>query len=103
MTFRDIQTPALAVISDRMEYNLDKMASFFKDSTKTWLRPHYKTHKCAEIAKMQISRGACGITCSKLSEAQDLAASAEESTSSINLVMQVTNEVRSKLEKLTEQ
>ena len=73
MTFREIQTPALAVINDRMEYNLDKMSSFFKDSRKTKLRPHYKSHKCADIARMQIERGACGITCSKLSEAQDLA------------------------------
>jgi D-serine deaminase-like pyridoxal phosphate-dependent protein len=37
------------------------------------LRPHYKSHKCAEIALRQIADGAIGITCAKLDEAADLA------------------------------
>jgi D-serine deaminase-like pyridoxal phosphate-dependent protein len=36
------------------------------------LRPHYKSHKCAAIAKWQIENGAIGMTCAKLSEAEDL-------------------------------
>jgi D-serine deaminase-like pyridoxal phosphate-dependent protein len=36
------------------------------------LRPHYKSHKCAAIAHEQIRRGAIGMTCAKLSEAEDL-------------------------------
>lgn len=35
---------------------------------KLW--PHTKTHKCPEIAKMQIEEGACGITVAKLGEAE---------------------------------
>lgn len=35
-------------------------------------RPHYKSHKCADLAQLQIKNGAKGMTCSKLSEAIDL-------------------------------
>ena len=38
------------------------------------LRPHIKTHKSVEIAKLQIAAGACGITCAKVSEAEIMAA-----------------------------
>jgi len=34
------------------------------------LRPHIKTHKSVEIAKMQLAEGAVGITCAKTSEAE---------------------------------
>jgi len=34
------------------------------------LRPHIKTHKSIEIAKMQLAEGAIGITCAKTSEAE---------------------------------
>ncbi|MDG0809642.1 alanine racemase [Cohnella rhizosphaerae] len=37
------------------------------------LRPHFKTHKSAWIAKAQIRAGACGITVAKLGEAEVLA------------------------------
>jgi D-serine deaminase-like pyridoxal phosphate-dependent protein len=33
------------------------------------LRPHIKTHKCAEIARLQMDQGAHGLTCAKSSEA----------------------------------
>jgi D-serine deaminase-like pyridoxal phosphate-dependent protein len=39
------------------------------------LRPHGKTHKCAEIAQQQMAAGAVGITVATLKEAQDFAAS----------------------------
>jgi D-serine deaminase-like pyridoxal phosphate-dependent protein len=37
------------------------------------LRPHTKTHKCPEIARMQVEGGATGITCAKLGEAEVMA------------------------------
>jgi D-serine deaminase-like pyridoxal phosphate-dependent protein len=37
------------------------------------LRPHTKTHKCPEIARMQVEAGATGITCAKLGEAEVMA------------------------------
>ena len=34
------------------------------------LRPHAKTHKCPDLARVQIGRGAVGICCAKLGEAE---------------------------------
>jgi len=42
------------------------------------LRPHYKSHKCAALAHVQVADGAKGMTCAKLSEAEDLADSGIE-------------------------
>src|SRR4051812_38723923 len=37
------------------------------------LRPHIKTHKSPQIARMQLDAGAVGITCAKVSEAEAMA------------------------------
>ena len=70
----DIETPALLLDLDKMEYNLNKMANFVKEK-KTLIRPHFKTHKSPFLAHKQIEAGAIGITCQKLSEAEVLAKS----------------------------
>jgi D-serine deaminase-like pyridoxal phosphate-dependent protein len=51
--------------------NEEKMAALLA-GTELKLRPHYKSHKCASIAKRQLAMGAVGMTCAKLSEAEDL-------------------------------
>src|SRR5438132_9363959 len=38
------------------------------------LRPHAKSHKCAEIARAQVAAGAVGVCCQKVSEAEALVA-----------------------------
>ncbi|MGC1816560.1 MAG: alanine racemase, partial [Casimicrobiaceae bacterium] len=62
-----IETPALVVDLDPFERNLDKMAQATRGIR---LRPHAKSHKCAEIARMQVARGAVGICCQKTDEAE---------------------------------
>lgn len=69
----DVDTPALILDIDALERNLNKMAKFMEDS-QCVLRPHVKTHKCAEIARRQIALGAQGVTCAKLGEAEAMAA-----------------------------
>jgi D-serine deaminase-like pyridoxal phosphate-dependent protein len=64
-----IDTPALLIDIEKMEYNIEKMADFFKDK-KANLRPHIKTHKCPTLSQKQIEAGAIGITCAKVSEAE---------------------------------
>ncbi|MED5580226.1 MAG: DSD1 family PLP-dependent enzyme [Nitrospinota bacterium] len=66
---RNLQTPVLLIDLDVMERNLEKMSSFFRDSSVN-LRPHSKTHKSPIIAKKQIELGANGICCQKVSEAE---------------------------------
>jgi D-serine deaminase-like pyridoxal phosphate-dependent protein len=69
-----IATPALVVDLDLLEQNLGRMAAYFAGRP-CKLRPHFKSHKCVELARRQLAAGACtGITCAKLAEAEQLAA-----------------------------
>jgi D-serine deaminase-like pyridoxal phosphate-dependent protein len=72
MRVAEIDTPALVVDLERMERNIATMARFFADK-RAKLRPHWKTPKCAEVARRQLEAGAIGITCAKLGEAEALA------------------------------
>ncbi|MBE5785437.1 MAG: DSD1 family PLP-dependent enzyme [Clostridiales bacterium] len=71
MRVSQIETPALIVDLDVMEQNMARMAEILKPLGAA-LRPHYKSNKCTAIVKMQLERGAKGITCAKLGEAEDL-------------------------------
>ena len=71
MRIEQLETPALILDMDIAERNM-KMMKEYMDSTGLALRPHYKSSKCVYIAQMQIRNGAKGITCAKLSEAEDL-------------------------------
>jgi D-serine deaminase-like pyridoxal phosphate-dependent protein len=73
MTIDDIDTPALLLDLDVVERNLDRLAADLAP-TGVAARPHAKTHKTAAIARMQLARGAIGICCAKLGEAEVLAA-----------------------------
>jgi 3-hydroxy-D-aspartate aldolase len=68
----DVDTPALLLDLTTLEQNIARMAEFARASGIA-LRPHAKTHKSAEIAKLQMQAGAIGICCAKLSEAERLA------------------------------
>jgi D-serine deaminase-like pyridoxal phosphate-dependent protein len=48
------------------------MAAFFA-GRHCRLRPHFKSHKCTRIARLQMEAGALGITCAKLGEAEVVA------------------------------
>lgn len=73
MNIRELETPALLVDKQAMERNMAKMDAILS-GTSMALYPHYKSHKCPAIAKLQLERGAKGITCAKLGEALDLQA-----------------------------
>src|SRR5256885_13780481 len=65
----DLATPFLYVALDRMSSNIETMAAAARDLG-VRLRPHAKTHKVPEIARLQIAAGATGVTVSKVSEAE---------------------------------
>lgn len=65
----DLPTPALVLDLDVLERNLDAMQTR-ADRLGVRLRPHAKTHKCVQIAELQRSRGARGLTVSTLEEAR---------------------------------
>jgi D-serine deaminase-like pyridoxal phosphate-dependent protein len=72
MTLFDLDTPVLLVDLDVLERNIAAMAQVAASGGKA-LRPHTKTHKTPEIARMQIAAGARGLTVAKLGEAEALA------------------------------
>lgn len=72
MNLNDLDTPALLVDLDRLEANIARMAAVAREGGKA-LRPHTKTHKTPEIARMQLAAGARGITVAKLGEAEVMA------------------------------
>src|SRR5215470_9931385 len=67
----DLPTPCLVIDLDRLESNLDKMSRFVRERGIA-LRPHAKTHKCVEIARRQIQKGAIGISAATIAEAEVL-------------------------------
>jgi D-serine deaminase-like pyridoxal phosphate-dependent protein len=72
MNLYDLDTPALIVDLDRLERNIARMAEIAREGGKQ-LRPHIKTHKTPEIARMQMEAGAVGLTVAKLGEAETMA------------------------------
>ncbi|MSR82191.1 MAG: D-TA family PLP-dependent enzyme [Candidatus Latescibacteria bacterium] len=73
MRVEDLDTPVLIVDLDGLEDNLDRYHRYFNQH-KIGLRPHIKTHKTLAIAHQQMRRGAIGITCQKLGEAEVMVA-----------------------------
>lgn len=71
MLLTQLETPVLVADADVMDRNMENMMKVL-DGKILHLRPHYKSHKCAAIAHKQMEMGAVGITCAKLSEAEDL-------------------------------
>ena len=77
MKIEQLETPALILDLDLFEKNLATMKEIIS-GTGMVMRPHYKTTKCPWIAHRQIEEGAKGITCAKISEAEDLVAAGIE-------------------------
>src|SRR4249920_1743261 len=73
MPLEEVDTPALVVDLDALEGNIARMAEAAKGS-EVRLRPHAKSHKCAQIARAQIAAGAIGVCAQKVSEAEALVA-----------------------------
>jgi 3-hydroxy-D-aspartate aldolase len=69
----DLNTPFLALDAAGLRHNIAAMAGFAR-SRGMALRPHAKTHKSLDIARLQLEAGAVGICCAKLGEAEVFAA-----------------------------
>ncbi len=72
MTLRDLRTPAVLIDRSRVIRNIERMQAA-ADARGIRMRPHAKTHKSPVVARWQIERGAIGICCAKLGEAEVLA------------------------------
>ena len=68
-----LDTPCLVVDEDVLRRNIAEMAAFAR-SVGVALRPHIKTHKTPQIARLQLAAGAVGVTCAKIGEAEVMVA-----------------------------
>jgi len=69
MFWNEIRTPAALVDLDRVDANTTRISGRVR-KLGAKLRPHVKTHKCAEAARLQIRGHFGGITVSTLAEAR---------------------------------
>jgi D-serine deaminase-like pyridoxal phosphate-dependent protein len=73
MSLRTLKTPCLILEHQRVKANAQRMSQRVH-SLGSRLRPHVKTHKCIEVARLQIANNFGGIAVSTLAEAKVFAA-----------------------------
>ena len=97
----ELPTPALVLDLDRMRENVATMASWTAGHAA--VRPHFKVHKCLEIAHEQVAAGAIGMTAATVWEAlalvrggfdEILIANEVVSSAKASLVAQLAGEAR---------
>lgn len=68
---QEVPSPALLVYPDRIEENIRRMIAVAGSVTR--LRPHMKTHKMAEVIRMQTARGIAKFKCATIAETEMVA------------------------------
>jgi D-serine deaminase-like pyridoxal phosphate-dependent protein len=71
MHVAELDTPVFVVDLDVLEQNVRSMAEHARQFGVA-LRPHAKTHKAVEVARMQLDAGAVGLTLAKIGEVEGL-------------------------------
>lgn len=71
MSGHSFPTPALVIDRSRLEANVTRMAAAM-EAAGIALRPHFKTSKLIEVARLQSAAGAVGFTCSTPEEVEAL-------------------------------
>ncbi len=70
--YPELNTPCLLLDLDILEANIKEMSDLAREGG-VKIRPHIKVHDCAEITKMQIAAGACGVEVGNVDQAAALA------------------------------
>jgi D-serine deaminase-like pyridoxal phosphate-dependent protein len=73
MNLSELPTPALVLDVVRVRRNAERMSERVKGMGAR-LRPHIKTHKCVQVARLQTTAGSAALTVSTLAEASWFAA-----------------------------
>jgi D-serine deaminase-like pyridoxal phosphate-dependent protein len=85
-----LDTPALLVDLDVMDANIARITEICRAHKVGW-RPHVKAHKTPEIAQMELSAGAIGVTCAKVGEAEVMA---ESGVRNILIANQIVGDIK---------
>jgi D-serine deaminase-like pyridoxal phosphate-dependent protein len=67
----EIDSPSLLVFADRVQENVRRMVRYAGGTER--LRPHVKTHKMAEVVRLQMSAGIDKFKCATIAEAEMVA------------------------------
>jgi D-threonine aldolase len=67
----ELDSPALVVYPDRVKANIRTAVAMVGDAAR--IRPHAKTHKCPDAARLQIAEGISKFKCATIAEAEMLA------------------------------
>ncbi|MEM7015562.1 MAG: D-TA family PLP-dependent enzyme [Verrucomicrobiota bacterium] len=73
----DVPSPSLLIYPDRIEANIQRMLELVNGNA-VRLRPHVKTHKMAEIIKMQLAAGITKFKCATIAEMEMTATAGAE-------------------------
>jgi D-serine deaminase-like pyridoxal phosphate-dependent protein len=90
-----IETPAVLIEKSILERNLTAMQNMAAVRG-VLLRPHIKTHKIPELAKMQLKLGATGIAVAKIGEAEIFCAAGVKDIQIANIIVGATKIARLK-------
>jgi len=66
-----VNTPAILIYPDRIEENIRRMIAIAGKNSR--LRPHVKTHKMAEVVRLQVQHGIIKFKCATLPEVEMVA------------------------------
>lgn len=67
--YADLDTPIVLIDLEKLMSNIREMTELARKA-KVKLRPHTKVHQSADIAKMQIAAGACGVEVGNVPQAE---------------------------------
>jgi len=67
----DLDSPALVVFPERVKHNIQVAIDMVGDASR--LRPHIKTHKSPDVAKLMLNAGITKFKCATIAEAEMLA------------------------------
>lgn len=70
MNLENLDTPALLIDRDKVKHNIQLAIKVVGDVQR--LRPHVKTHKILEVAKLQVAAGITKFKCATIAEAEML-------------------------------
>ena len=85
-------TPYLRVDAARLRRNIAAVAESAA-AAGVALRPHAKTHKCAEVTRLQLEAGAIGLTVATIGEAEAFVAEKNSFGSVPSVVARLTSSI----------
>jgi D-serine deaminase-like pyridoxal phosphate-dependent protein len=92
-TVASVPTPALVVDAETVRANVARLAAYAA-AHGIAVRPHTKTHKSVEVARLQLAAGARGLTVAKVGEAEIMRAAFDDRPADILMAYPAVDPIR---------